>query len=481
MLTILTSTTSLASRRTLENVQRGMERTVACLSSGLRVNSARDDAAGLAIASRMETSIRAAAAGLRNVNDFGSMLQVADSALGSISDNLQRIRELAVQAANGTLSAQDRQALNTEVQARITAARDIQANTAFNGYHVLDGSFQFLNAGRGSGAEIDLDLPALFLSKTTDDLVRWAQFARATHTTKPTAALATGDLSINGKKIPATVAGTQAGQTAGSAWALANAINASGLTDLSAVAQATSIAGSPTVLGSTNIAAGSIVINGIATGGGNVANAINGISGQTGVTASLSAGAGSTYTLVLTAADGRNIDVSGAGGFGIGDTTATGNVLITGPLGEHLNSDLVIAGGNPGNAGLSVGKIVATNTGDLVPVPTDESAGYDQNPNVSTAANATATIDIVDRKLDKLLTLRPRIGAVLNTLELRADFLSREIENTSAAKSRIMDADYAIEMAELSHLQILQSAGLAMVAQANVDGASLARMLLQFN
>lgn len=479
MLSILTSTASLASRRTLDSVQRGVERSVARLSSGMRINDARDDAAGVSIASRLDARIRASATGIRNVNDLTSLLQVADSALGTISENLQRIRELAVQAANGTLSLQDRHALNEEALARINAARSIQSNTLFNGHRVLNGTFQFAGMGGGSGAEMALELPALFLAKTTDELVRYAQLSQATKVTKPGAAILAGDLTINGNKIPASSAGPQAGQTADSAWSVARALNAAGLSGLSAVAEATTITGSPTVLGNTTITAGTIVINGVATGGGNVVSAINGIAGQTGVTASLS-GSG-TYTLVLSAADGRNINVSGAGGFGVGDTAATGNVVITGPLGEHNQSDLVIAGANPGSLGLSAGSIVASDSGELVPIPMDEASGYDQNPNLSSAAAASATIDIMDRKLDRLLSLRPRIGAALNTLELRAHFLATEAENTSAAKARIMDADYAVETAELGRLQIIQSAGLAMIAQANVDGASLARMLLQFN
>jgi flagellin len=479
VLSILTSTASLASRRALESVQRGVERTVARLSSGLRVNSARDDAAGISIAGRLEARIRASNMGMRNINDLSSLLQVADAALGCISENLQRIRELAVQAANGTLSVSDRLALNEEAQTLIASARTVQTQTRFNGHNVLDGTFQFGAGSMGSGAEIALNLGALFLPKTTDELVRYAQFAQATKSTKPTGALAMGDLKINGKAVPASAAGSQAGQTANSAWSVAKAIDAAGIVGLSAVAVATTLSGVATVLGSTNITAGSIVINGVATGAGNVVTAINTIAGQTGVTASLSGGIAST--LVLTASDGRNIEVAGAGGFGLGDTTATGNVVLTGPLAEHLTSDLVIAGTNPANAGLTAGTIVASDSGDLVPIALDESSGYDQNPNLSTQAKASATISIMDRKIDRLLNLRPRIGAALNTLELRANHYATETTNTAAAKARITDADYAVEMAELSRLKILQSASLAMVAQANVNGASLARMLLRFN
>lgn len=490
MFSILTNTASLASRRTLDSVQRGMERTVTRLSSGLRVNSARDDAAGVSIAARLESRIRGSNMALRNVNDLTSMLQVADAALGSISESLQRIRELAVQSANGTLTSQDRQALNAEALMLITAARNVQTNTYFNGHAVLDGSFQFGDTGKASGADLQLNLPALFLAQTTDELVRYAQLAQATKSASPNAALLAGDLTINGKAVSASVAGAQAGQGANSAWSIARAIDAAGIAGLTATAEATQITGAATVIapGGTIIPAGSIVINGIPTGGGNFVNAINGIAGQTGVTASLSAGsappgfpANIPYTLVLTAADGRNIDVSGAGGFGLGDTAATGNVVLTGPLAEHTTSDLVIAGSNPGKAGLTAGNIVASDSGDLVAIPMDESTGYDQNPSLATAAMASATIDIMDRKLDKLLNLRPRIGAALNTLEMRATFYATEVENTSAARSRIVDADYAVEMADLSSLQILQTAGLAMVAQANVDNSFLARMLLQLN
>ena len=487
MLSFKTNLLSLASGRAIERVQNALETTVRRLSSGLRINSAADDAAGMAIAERMEARGRAINASLRGVNDLYSLVQVAEATLSTIGADLQRIRELAVQAANGTLSAADRQALQSESNALITAARSRQAQAAFNGQKILDGSLQFQDPGAGFDAGLSLNIAPVFFSKTTDELFRFAQYAQVTATIAPSGALAAGDLRINGVAVPASSSGAQAGQAASSAWAIAQAINQSGLSGLTATANATTLSGSSVLPpGGGTVAAGAIVINGVAAGAGNYVNAINAISGQTGVTAVVIAGAAPVgfpanvpYTLVLTAGDGRNIDVSGTSAFGLGDASVQGTVTLTGPLAERPAANLVVAGNNPTAAGFAAGTLSAVDSGEPVALPLDEESGYDQNPNLVTSESASITITLMDRKLGKLLSLQSKLGAVLNTLDLRTRFLQSAGESNAAARSRIVDADYAVEMAELTRQKILQSAGLAMLAQSNVSPVSLMQLLMR--
>jgi flagellin len=184
------------------------------------------------------------------------------------------------------------------------------------------------------------------------------------------------------------------------------------------------------------------------------------------------------YTLALSASDGRNIDVSGAAAFGVPDTYAVGSVTLTGPLAERPLSNLVIAGANPGSAGFSAGAIAAVDSGDPVFVPLDESAGYDLNPNLLSADSAQATIVIMDRKLSKISNLRATLGAAQNALEFRSSYLTVTREATCAAISRIEDADYASELSSLSREKILQQAGMAVCAQANVEARLVLALLL---
>lgn len=477
MLSILTDQSMLAANRVLAGTQTAVQKTVARLSSGLRINRASDDAAGMAISERLESRGRALSMGLRGVNDLVSLLQVADSTLSGITSSLQRIRELAVQAANGTYSASDRKALDLECQALITTARAMQFAANFNGQKLLDGTLSLRDPSVASETGITLDLPPVFQPNTTDDLFRIAQLSQASTTVTPAGALTAGAVSINGLAVPASVAGAQAGQTAGSAWAVATALGSVAVTGLSVTANATTVTGASVVPpGGGLISAGDIVINGVAIGAGNYVSAINAKSGQTGVTATVSGGA-----LTLQASDGRNIDVSGASSFGLGDQTAVGTILITGPVAEAGKGNLTIAGTSPGSAGLNAGNIPTALTGDTAVIPLDEAAGYDLNPSVKTAEAATATIDLMDRKIGKAIAARTKLGAAQNALELRTGFLGNAANATAQSRARIVDADYAVEMSEFVRLRILQTSGLAMIAQANLNPSRILAQLIRLN
>jgi flagellin len=470
--------------RNLDQSQSRLERHTARLSSGLRINSARDDAAGLAMSSRLQARIRGMAVDLRSLNDLTSLVQVADSALGNISENLQRIRELSIQAANGSSQLADRQSMQFEVDQLIDASRKFQSMTEFNGKHLLDGSFYVDAFDAGGGNLPNLYIPQLFLPKTTSVLLRYAQLSQASTTTTPTGAIQTGDLVINRKAIPASQAGTGPGENNGSAWSIANAINQAGITGLTAVGN-TSVTGDFVLQpNGGSVIAGEISINGIPVGAGNVVSAINGISGQTGVTAASQAGtpiAGppiqTPYRIVMTARDGRDISIAGAGGFGINDASEAGSVSIVGPLEDGGN--FVIAGANPGNAGLASGVIFGVDVGDPVPIPLTEEEGYDFNPDVMSEETAQVTIGVMDRKFDKLVAIRTRLGAMLSVFDARRNTLSESRTAASATRSRLEETDYAQELAALTKEKILQNYGVAINVQANAESRRVLMLLTQ--
>jgi len=466
-LTLDTNINSLNAQRNLTTSQANLSQALQRLSSGLRINSAADDAAGLAIASQFTTQINGTNQAVHNANDAISETQTAGGALSTLTDNLQSIRTLAVEAANGSNSAADRAALDAQVQQQIAEITRIASQTSFNGLNVLDGSsgVTTYQVGANVGNTISVNLSQ---GVRADQI---GQYASSTNTVTGTA-LATGDLSLqvgNGPvvSVAASVAGTgNQGQTAGSAYALAQSINSAGITGLTATATTSTAAATfTTVAGGASGGTYALSINGInvfGSGGqaiaiagtltqSSVQTAINAVSTQTGVTAA----ADSTGKLVLTAADGSNITavqaVTGTvtGGAGAGTTTAT-----FGKLTVSAASAVTVAGVTPGSAGLTAGTIAA-------------STGLLSTQNVLTVAGANSAIHAVDSALATVSAFQSQLGAIQNRFTSTVSNLQATSQNLTSSRSTILDADFAAETAKLTQSQVLQQAGISVLAQAN--------------
>ncbi|AVO41594.1 flagellin [Simplicispira suum] len=370
--TINTNVQSLNAQRNLSASQNSLATSMQRLSSGLRINSAKDDAAGMAISERMSTQIRGLNVASRNANDGISLAQTAEGALSAIGNNLQRIRELAVQSRNATNSADDRAALQKEVSQLKGEIGRVADQTSFNGTNLLDGSFtsQAFQVGANQGQTINI---AAIADANIDKLGTWTTPSAATVTGAAASAFTAidaGDLQINGINIGAVAAGG------------------------AAPAQ-----------------------------GANVAAAINAMSVETGVTATAD-GAG-----LVTLSSSSAITVAFAGASA---TTAT--------TGLTAATTAVTAG--------------TAQTGFL-------------NLDISTTTGADNAILAMDAALKSVNSARADLGAVQNRFSSVVENLATTSENLSASRSRIMDADFAAETANLSRAQILQQAGTAMVAQAN--------------
>ena len=345
MTIINTNLSAIAAQNSLRT--SGLNQTTAMerLSSGVRINSAKDDAAGLAISTRMTANIRGLSAAIRNANDGISLTQTAEGSLSSISDNLQRIRELAVQSANTGNSESDRNALNTEARQLVSEIDRIANNSQFNGIKLLDGSFQNQSLQVGAGNDTNDRIAISIGSAKVSALGIGSNSSYSKVLTAgqnvTNVALAAGALSINGAQIGASTSdGISYTNADSSAIAKASAINAaSGLTGVTATVGKTTVTGvAATSFG--DIAAGQVMINGVDMGaigagtnaidrGTQTAAAINAKTSQTGVVASANT---STGVVSLTAADGRNITVSTttAGGTGTGlITTVVGGAAPT--------------------------------------------------------------------------------------------------------------------------------------------------------
>lgn len=350
---INTNVASLTAQRNLNKSQGSLSTSLQRLSSGLRINSAKDDAAGLAISERMTSQIRGLNQASRNANDGISLAQTAEGALSGIGDNLQRMRELAIQSANSTNSASDRDALNSEAQQLLAEIQRVAQTTQFNGLNLLDGTFsaQQFQVGANANQTINMSIA----SSTTNSLGSWGGTsgsvvsAAVADGTAGVAWTAASTIAINGVTVGASVADTtKAGWSAGSAAAKALVINSkTAQTGVTATATTTTTGAAPA--GNASLANGDLKINGVAIGpisaattavgqGANAAAAINNVSNQTGVTATYST---TTGALSLTASDGRDIKIEA----GSGDAAGVAKVLnATGLTAADTGSTAATAG-----------------------------------------------------------------------------------------------------------------------------------------
>jgi len=485
MLTINTNIASLNAQLNLNKSQDSLNTSLQRLSSGLRINSAKDDAAGLSISQRFTSQINGLDQATRNANDGVSLSQTAEGALGQMGDILQRIRELAVQSANATNSASDRQSINQEVTQLTSELDRFAQTTQFNGINLLDGSASSNVFQVGANARQTITATTANFRTTsygTQQIGTYLANATSSSGLYTTAAAAgasgiavttSGNLVLQGAAGSGVVAlaGTDAAKD------IATKINAQSQTGITAQARTVTTltfgatgAYTLSVLGDNSVGQ-SITFNisntGTAQGLSDVVTEFNNQSGVTGVTAALN---GTSTGVVLTSADGSNIDLSVASGGNAGAVSGGGAALATGASGTLgiagqvlLNSSSAYSVSTSGAAlGTSVfGATVAAGS-SLVSTLNSVST-----LDVTTVDNATQALNIVDQALAAVNGQRATFGALQNRFQSTISNLQTSSQNLSAARSRILDTDFASETANLTKAQILQQAGTAMLAQAN--------------
>ncbi len=379
---INTNVASLNAQRNLSASQGSLNTSLQRLSSGLRINSAKDDAAGLAIADRFTSQIRGLDVASRNANDGISLAQTAEGALGEVNSNLQRVRELAVQAANATNSSSDRAALGAEATALLSEVNRVADQTKFNGVSLLDGSFASAVFQVGANAGETITVSSLVDANTAalGSVTSASGQSSAITTISSLTAPAAGTLVINGTDV-------------------SNDIGAAGTTQERV---------------------------------GKVVDAINKYSTTTGVNAAFDS---ASNRIVLSSE--ATIAVTGSD-----DGTATGFD--------------VSAGDGSGTASTTTGL-----------------TGLD----LSSYAGASLAIKQIDSALGQVNTARATLGAIQNRFSSVVANIASTSENLSASRSRIQDADFAKETANLTRGQILQQAGTAILAQANSAPQSVLSLL----
>ena len=392
MTTINTNTISLNAQRNLQTNSASLATTIQRLSSGLRINSARDDAAGLAISERFSTQIRGLNVAVRNANDGISLAQTAEGALGEIGNNLQRIRELAVQSANATNSQSDRDALNAEVSQLIDEVDRVAKQAEFNGTKLLDGSFlgQLFQVGANAGQ-------AIAISKTADVQANALGDARF--------------LEIGGTGIITT------GGTATASGAITN------ISLLDANGNSIALADVAVEIGDTSE---EVLNNWVASWNAQIA--------ETGVFATV-VNAGTSEVRFNSVTDWSTSS---------GAAPATVQVTYGASNATGIASGVGVTGG--------VSNTAVSRLEDLA---------------IDSVVGAGQAISIIDKALTTVNSARADLGAVQNRFQSVVANLNTNAENLTASRSRIRDADYAKETAELTRTQILQQAGTALLAQAN--------------
>lgn len=495
-LSINTNVMSLNAQRNLGTSQSALAKSMQRLSSGLRINSAKDDAAGLAISDRMTSQIRGLNQAVRNANDGISLAQTAEGALQESTNILQRMRELSVQSANDTNTDEDRTSLNAEFQQLKSELDRISSTTSFNNKALLDGSFSgTFQVGANANQTITVGISSARSSNLGGDIYRQTlaltsglDGAGAAAATSFTGLLA-NELTIGGVNIGATADDgvSVAGGTA-SALALAEAVNASasttGVTASVSAATYTAAGGDYSAnitLDNTNF----LYINGQqvtgSVAGGDAAARVDSLvslvnSQVSGVTAS-----NVGNQLSLTAADGRNISIAASDGGA--DTDAADAIFgQTAAIGS-VGTEVVVGRGGvtlSGTEDFAVNEAGALADAEITGEANNATATatYVDSLDILNINNSNTAVTALDMAISDVDVIRGDLGAVQNRFESTIANLSNVSENLSAARSRILDADIAQETSAMTKNNILQQAGVSILAQAN-QAPQLALSLLQ--
>ncbi|WP_429491983.1 flagellin [Paraburkholderia sp. RAU6.4a] len=457
MLGINTNTNSLVAQQNLTGSGSALSQAITRLSSGKRINSAADDAAGLAISNIMQTQINGLNQGVSNSNDGTSMVQTASSGLSSLTSSLQRIRQLATQAANGSMTDNDRAALQQEVNQQVSEINRIASQTTYNGMNVLDGtlgnvSFQ---VGANVGQSISMNLSQSMSAASIGGGVPAAgntlgSFSVSLDNTG-TAAAAPGITSITASWDTSKNAVSYTDQ------------NGNAITDASTISyyKATTGGTTPTAPGNPSdtvaVAANATItqINVIADGKGSFT-----LTDQNGQALNVTAAANIFKTTATPPATDAN-----------GNTTLTGETgaqMVTDieavtDLGVTADANVVAADKVTAAVGTTIDKLSQSNTVSQI--------------DISTKDGASAAMLTIDNALNAVNNLQATLGAAQNRFSAIGTTQQAQSTDLSTAQSSIQDADFAQETANLSKAQVLQQAGISVLAQANSQPQQILKLL----
>ena len=484
MSVINTNVSSLQSQNSLRLNENKLSTSMARLSSGIRINSAKDDAAGLAISTRMTSEIRGLSQAVRNANDGISVAQIAEGALGEITNILQRLREISVQSANASNNDTDRSFLNTEaVQLTAEVAR-IGLQTNFNNVKLLDGSFaskQF-QVGSNNGETITFTSIGDSQASALGSITILADGTKTSATAAAAANLAAGN-GI-GAETDLKLSTALGGSTGAIAYAakddaktIAEKINtAANAIGVTAVATNSATLGTFVSAGTIGFTLNNVSIQATIASTADLtalAAVINGQTANTGVTASF-ASTTNKSEMTLTAVDGRDISI-----LDLTNTGTTKTAVFSGVSLDPADND----------SSVKTGVVTLTSSKGTITATAANNDVFASNGTINSALTAVSAIDIssvagantalttIDAALTQVNNTRASLGGLMNRFEASISNQNTSITNLSASRSRILDADYAVETTNMARAQIIQQAATAMLAQANQSQQSVLALL----
>lgn len=477
-LTVNTNIASLNTQKNLNKASDALSTTMQRLSSGLKINSAKDDAAGLQISNRLTSQINGLNVATKNANDGISIAQTAEGAMQESTNILQRMRELSLQSANGSNSAEDRASLQAEYAQLTTELTRIAETTTFGGRNLLDGSFGTTSFQVGANANETINVTLGNVSATKIG----SQQVQSLAITPDTTGVASGSITVTGSGEAKTVSIEDGASAKDIAKALDGAV-----TGLSASARTVAklevdAAASGTPANFSIQVGDSKAIDMIGVDSlGSLAEQLSSNASALGIAVNFNE---STQELSITSESGENIvfgEVStagvtssltnvkvnvqnGSGEYAANGTTITDDMIVTGAVELNSAKSYSLAGG--GVTGLfSTGTTASSSLTTIA------------DTDITSATGAQNAIAVIDKAISNIDSQRADLGAVQNRFDSTVSNLASISENSTSARGRIQDADFAAETAELTKQQTLQQASTAILAQANQLPSSVLSLL----
>lgn len=458
-LTVNTNVASLNTQKNLNKASDALSTTMQRLSSGLKINSAKDDAAGLQISNRLTSQINGLNVAIKNANDGISIAQTAEGAMQESTNILQRMRELALQSANGSNSDEDRASLQQEFNALSGELTRIANTTTFGGRNLLDGSFSSTSFQVGANANQTVSFS--LSSVAAKDLKGTYSNASTTGGATDLSASVVGNV-VNVDSAP--IDGTSVIGSAGSFTVNGQSVTFADTDDVD------------TILAAIDTATGGDVTGAVDTNGRITLTSANGESIELadatgGSLASLGLSAGTTEATLQSdtsvTLNGTEIKLSkGSDMDSIVTSINTASTGVTasknddGTLTLSSDEDFTVADGAAGTGLAALGLTAGSNT-----AVTQETTV--SNLDISSVEGSQIAVQVLDGAMQQIDSERAKLGAVQNRFDSTVSNLQNIAENASSARSRVQDADFAAETAELAKQQTLQQASTAILAQAN--------------
>lgn len=479
-LTVNTNLASLNVQNNLNKASGALQTSMQRLSSGLRINSAKDDAAGLQISNRLTSQINGLGVAIKNANDGSSIAQTAEGAMQQSTNILQSMRTLALQSANGSPSADDRKSNQAQYAALTAELTRIATTTTFGGKNLLDGSFgtTSFQVGANANQTIDMSIGNVAANNIgSQQLKSVGVLPSATGYGGGLINVTGGGQSVGVTLDPKSSAGQVAAKLNGAVGGLAaTASTVAQFTVDSTALLAASATGANFTL---QVGSGTAVNFTGVTSASDLAGQLNSNAAKLGITVNYDS---TTQALSVKSATGENLTFNtgnagavagikvatqdGSGAFGTAVALDAGPIIATGSVSLNSSSSYSLSGA--GVTGLFAAGTGTTANSNKVTV---------NNTDITTAANAQNSIDVITQAISDIDSQRAGLGAVQNRFDNTVANLQSISDNSSAARGQIQDVDYAAETAQLTKQQTLQQASTAILSQANQLPSAVLKLL----